>query len=111
MSYDALRDTDFDGTPSVEALIEEYGLADHTDSPNPAQQAQADILEAMNQFGSQTMDDTVKRNGMWALVHALALIETEHNLDTTFDTPFDETDLIETHTHTDPIQSILHKRR
>lgn len=115
MSYDVLRDADLDDE-TVHSIVEAHGLTKYCTGEEPPIQVQAEILEALNQFGSQTMDDTVKRNGMWALVRALGIIEATHNLNTTFTRPTSDpqpsqlTELITTNSGDITTQSIISKR-
>lgn len=85
MSYDAIRD--LEETSTVSDLVSEYGLGEQITGEEAPAELQAELLEAVNQFGSLTMDGTVKRRGMWALIRALGIIESQNDLDTSFNTP------------------------
>lgn len=72
MSYDPIAETD-----SVDELIEEYGMSERGDVEYSKEVVQVELLEALNQIGPQTMDDTKKLNAVWSIVRALAVLRNE----------------------------------
>lgn len=81
MSYDPIAEAD-----SLEELVEEYGMDDHDNPTNPNEVMQAELLEALNQIGTQTFDDTKKRNAIWSIIRTLAILRNEGATGNEFET-------------------------